>query len=157
VSTSLAVLLAACAPTPEELPAPRAYPAAPGQDEALAAVWAVLLGADADPPTIEWVAGEPCPDDYRPGLPPSILVPTGAGVMCAPGTYRRYEVRLVVPVPTPGASVPFGRFSSSAFVHELVHAHLDMTFGSADEGHTEHPEAWPLVTAGNAALRELGL
>jgi hypothetical protein len=138
---SAALLLAACAP-------PEPCTAAPlRQDEVLDLVWSGVLGEEAAAPRIEWVRGEPCKGLRDAAIP--------LGDTCAAGIYTRGLVRLVIPSHAPRLDRGFGPFSSSAIVHELVHAHMDRATGDPDSRHKVAP--WWIVQPVNDMLLADGL
>ncbi len=146
---ALLVLAAAgCASAPSEVIAPR-------QDEAVALVWHEMLGRAEEPPAVEWVFAEPCKGRRWGAIP----LDRGADGTCADGYYApgSYRVVLMIPSWSPAEGRPFGVFSSSALVHEDVHAMLELATGDMDAEHQAHPEWWAVVPFAEAVLAVDGL
>ncbi len=133
----LALLLSACA-SPASLLEKQGLFAFPGQDDAIDMLWHGALGEPWAPPTIDWVPGEQCKNLTRPAIP--------VGNVCAAGIYAngRRSITLVI-APS---------LSESALVHEIMHAHLESTFGDSDSAHVR-PE-WADVPLLNEMLRGSG-
>lgn len=142
----LGLLLSACSPDPEPAPI-----TAPRQAEAVALVWHDMLGRDEPPPKVDWVFAQPC-KGTRWGAAQRLEI--GSDGTCAAGYFApgQHRVVLVIPSAAPAADQPFGVFSSSAMVHEFVHAALELDTGYADAGHRDHPERWAVVPFANAVL-----
>lgn len=123
---------------------------APRQAEAVALVWRDILGREEAPPAVEWVFAQPCKGSRFGALPLELH----AGGTCAAGYFApgQHRVVLVIPSESPAAELPFGVFSSSAMVHEFVHAALELETGYSDASHRDHPEWWAIVPFANAVL-----
>jgi hypothetical protein len=120
------------------------------QAEVLDFVWDGAYSESSAPPSITWVVGEECGEYPVPAI--------RVGEQCLAGRYLHYEraVELVIPIRSQRVDMPYGRFSSSAFSHELMHAHLDNTYGDADPTHKLYPEEWEMVQQLNQILSEAG-
>lgn len=112
----------------------------PNELYALTTVWDVYFQAEVDPPTVIWW-DEPCPDD-------SACLDTAVVIqgICYAGYFRPHLWQ---------ADVAWrGRFSQSAYVHELTHA-WQATRGVFDANHES--DEWMLVDLINADLANVGL
>jgi len=132
-STLCAVLLAFAGGCGAELPAQD------GQSLALSLVWTDTLHADFPPPLVEW-RQDLCPGS---AADKSAVVYQGT---CYSGLYLRDDRALIA---------WRGRFSSSAFAHELVHA-WQWSRGIDDPLHERTPD-WTLATTAEASLADAGL
>lgn len=146
----LVLCLLGCAPPPESPPL-----TAPRQEEAVQLVWHDMLGREEPPPELEWVFAQPCKGS-RWG---SVVLEPGPNGSCDAGNYSpaQHRVTLVIPSASPATDRPFGVFSSSAMVHEFVHAMLTLEHGDGDGGHTAYPAAWAVVPFANNVIAADGL
>jgi hypothetical protein len=120
-----------CAACEATRPTPRApvYTKKPHQDEALELVWFGGFKATVLPPLVEWVEPDPtCAVDY-PNSPPYMA--RLLGNQCVFGTYTVDPVTYKPLVRV----VARGTIWESWFIHELVHAYLQMELGIIDYDH----------------------
>jgi hypothetical protein len=120
----------------------------PDQDEALAVVRDVfataLPGAALDaPPSIEWSEAV-CPRPAADGRMKTAVI--DAQGTCYAGLTRDCKVQVAWR----------GRFSASAFAHELMHCYITR-LGLSDPQHDRHPDLWQLAGEADTALAQAGL